>query len=55
MEQNKFALRNKQTKKILRKDTLQISQAVVQRCTIKKVSLKILPPVYLCIIKLDIK
>ena len=52
MEENRFIQRNK--KEILRRDTLRISVAV-QRCTVKKVSLKILPPVYLHIIKIDIK
>ena len=56
MEQNRFIQRNK--KKILRRDTLQISVSVVQKCTVKnvkKVSLKILPPLYLDINKIDIK
>ena len=44
----------KKQKKILRRDTLRISGAVICRCTVKKVSLKILPPVYLHIIKIDI-
>ena len=34
---------------------LRISLAVVQRCTAKKVSLKISPPAYLHISKIDIK
>ena len=41
--------------KYLRRDNLQISVAAIQRCTVKKVSVKILPPVYLRIIKIDIK
>ena len=45
---------NKQTK-ILRKDTERISEAVVGRYSVKKVSLKILPPVQLHIIKIDVK
>ena len=45
----------KKQKKILRKDTLRISEVVVLRCSVKKVSLKILPAVYLHIIKIDIK
>ena len=48
-EQNRFIQRNK--KDILRRDTLRISVAAIQRCTVKKVYLKILPPVYLHIIK----
>ena len=43
MEQNRFIKRNK--KKILRKDTLQTSEAVVWSYSVKKVSLKISPPV----------
>ena len=54
MEQNRFIQRNKK-KKILRRDTLQISVAVLWRCTVKKMPLKVLPPVYLHIIKIDIK
>ena len=38
-----------------KRDTLRISLAVVQKYTIKKVPLKISPPVNLHIIKLDIK
>ena len=45
----------KKWKKLLRKDTLRVSEAVVRRCSIKKVSLKILPPVYLSIIEIDIR
>ena len=46
----------KQTKKkILRKDTVRNSEAVGARCSVKKVSLKISPPVYLHMIKIDIK
>ena len=45
----------KETKtKLLRKDTLQVIEAVIQRCCVKKVSLKMLPPVYLHIIKIAI-
>ena len=44
----------KQKKEILRRDTLQISLAAVLSCTVKKVSLNILPPVYLPTIKIDI-
>ena len=40
-------------KKISRRDTLRISVATVRRCTVKKVSLEILPLVYLKIIKID--
>ena len=50
MEQSRFTQSEK--KKILRKDTLQISVAAVQRCTIKKVSLKNSPPVYWHITKI---
>ena len=47
---------SKETKtKMLRKDTVRISEAVVGRCSVKKVSLKIFPPVYLNIIKIEIK
>ena len=45
----------KQKKKLLRKDTLRVLEGVIQRCCVKKVSLKILPPVYLHIIKIDIR
>ena len=47
---------SKETKKILRRDTLRISVAVIQRFNVKKVSFifKILPPIYLHIIKTDI-
>ena len=47
----------KQKKNILRRDTLQMSVAVIQRCTVKKVSFnfKLPLPVYLHIIKIDIK
>ena len=53
MKQNRLIKRNE--KKLLRKDTLRVSQAVIQRYHIKKVSLKILPPVYLHIIEIDIR
>ena len=52
-KQNIFIQKNK--KKLLRKDTLRVSQAVIRKCCIKKVSLKILPPVYLHIIETDIR
>ena len=47
---------SKETKKILKKDTLQILVAVIQRFNVKKLSFifKTLPPVYLNIIKIDI-
>ena len=45
----------KQKKKLLRKDTLRVSEAVIRKCCVKKVSLKILPPVYLHIIETDIR
>ena len=45
----------KKQKKVLRKDTVQISEAFLGRCSVQKVSLKILPPVSLQIIKIDIK
>ena len=55
MERNRFIQRNE--KKILRRDTLRISVAVIGRFNVKKVSFifKVLPPVYLHIIKMDIK
>ena len=48
---------SKETKKILRRDTLRISVAVIPMFNVKKVFFifKILPPVYLHIIKIDIK
>ena len=48
---------SKETKKILRRDTLQISVAVIWRFDVKKVSFifKISTPVYLHIIKIEIK
>ena len=48
---------SKETKKILRRDTLRISVAVIGRFKVKKVSFifKNSPPVYLHIIKIDIK
>ena len=42
------------TTKILRRDTLRISVAAVRRCTVKKVSLKISPPIYLHTIKMTL-
>ena len=45
----------KKQKDILRRDNLQISVPAVWRCTVKKVSLKLFPPAYLHIIKIDIK
>ena len=55
MKQTRFIQRNE--KKNLRTDTLRISVAVIWRFNVKKVSFifKILPPVYLHIIKRDIK
>ena len=54
MEQNRFIQRNE--KKILIRDTLEIPVAVIQRSNVKKVSFifKFVPPVYLDIIKIDI-
>ena len=52
MEQSKFIQRSK--KRFLRKDILRISEALVGRCSVKKMSLKISPPVYLQVIKIDI-
>ena len=52
MEQSRFIQRKK---KILKKDTLQISVAAIRRFTVKKVSLKNSPPVYWHITKIDIK
>ena len=47
---------SKETKQdILRRDTLRISVATIWRFTTKNVSLKILPPVYLHVIKRDTK
>ena len=43
----------KKQKMILRRDTLRISVAVVQKGTVKKVSLKISPRVFLHIIKIE--
>ena len=37
----------KKQKKLPRNDTLRVSEGVVRRCSVKKVSLKNLPPVYL--------
>ena len=51
MEQNTFIQGNKN--KILGRDTLQISAAAVQRCTVSKVSLKTSQSTYLHIIKRD--
>ena len=51
MTQNRFIQRNK--KKLPRKDTLQVSEAVFQRCCVKKVSLN-KKPVYLYIIEMYI-
>ena len=42
----------KEKNEILKKDTLRISVAAIQRCTVKKVSLKYLPPVYWHITKI---
>ena len=42
-------------KKLLRKDTLWVSEAVIQKCCVKKLSLKTLPHVYLHIIETDIR
>ena len=55
MEQNIFIQRN--GKKILRGDTVRIPEAVIRRFNVKKVSFiyNISPPVYLHIIKIDIK
>ena len=44
----------KKQKKILRKDTVRISEAVGGRCSVNKLSLKSSLPVYLHIIKIDI-
>ena len=40
---------------LLRKDTLRVSEAAIQRRCVKKVFLKILPPDYLHIIEIDIR
>ena len=45
----------KTEKKLLRKDTVRVSEAVIRNCCGKKVSLKILPPVYLHIIETAIR
>ena len=56
MEQNKQIYPKKQTSKILRRDTLQISVAAIPSFNVKKVSFvfKISPPVYLHVIKINI-
>ena len=43
------------SQEILRRDTLRISVAAIRRCAVTKVSLKILPPAYLHVIKIDTK
>ena len=53
MEINRFIQRNK--KDILRADILRTSVAAVGKCGFKKVPLKISLPVYLPVIKIDIK
>ena len=55
LQQSKTDLSKETKKKLLRKDTLRVSEAVIQRSCVKKVSLKILPPVYLHIIEIDIR
>ena len=54
LQQSKTDLSKETKTKLLRKDILQVIEAVIRRCCVKKVSLKILPPVYLHIIKIDI-
>ena len=56
MEQNKEIYPKKQTSKILRRDTLQISVAAIPSFNVKKVSFvfKISPPVYVHVIKINI-
>ena len=41
-------------KKILRRDALRISVAAIRSCTVKKVPLKILPPIYLYVMKMTL-
>ena len=53
LQQSKTDLSKETKKKLLRKDTLRVSEAVIQRSCVKKVSLKILRPVYLHIIEID--
>ena len=45
----------KKQKKLLRKDTLQVSEAVIRKGCVKNAFLKILSPVYLHIIEIDIR
>ena len=52
LQQSKTDLSKETKKKLLRKDTLRVSEAVI-KCCVKKVSLKILP-VYLHIIETDV-
>ena len=54
LQQSKTDLFKETKIKLLRKDTLQVIEAVIRRCCVKKVSLKILPSIYLHIIKIDI-
>ena len=54
-KQNRFIKKNNKKKKLLRKDTLRVSEAVIRKCCVTKVSLKILPHVYLHIIETDIR
>ena len=54
LQQSKTDLSKEIKKKLLRKDTLRVLEAVIRNCCVKKVSVKILPPVYLHIIETDI-
>ena len=54
LQQSKTDLSKETKKKLLRKDALRVSEAVIQKCCVKKVSLKILPPLYLRIVETDI-
>ena len=45
----------KASKKRYSDTQIQVSEAVIRRCYVKKVSLKVLPPVYLHIIEIEIR
>ena len=54
MQQSRTDLSKETKTKLQRKDAMRVIEVVIQRRCVKKVSLKILPPVYLHIIKIDI-
>ena len=54
LQRSKTDLSKETKKKLLRKDTLRVLEAVIRNCCVKSVSSKILPPVYLHIIETDI-